>query len=126
MKVLSYAIVSYFETISISHNVNMRISTMSPRNKLLLCDKLNIQLEKPIKIKTKSPGVEKKVTAKLKKQREKSKNYRNNKWRAVEGCKKVMTIISMEEKDREIFKSSKKKDDFADAFLQGLWYYMFA
>lgn len=123
MKVLSYAIVSYFETMAICENLQMTICMMSAKKKLLLCDQLKVPAEKPILKTRKVLKSGQTVSTKVSKQRIRGKMYRNNKWRAVEGCKIAMDMGSIvTENDKNIFKNSKKKDDIADAFLQGLWY----
>ncbi len=122
MKVLGYAIVTYFETISIIKGLNLKIEIISAKHKLTLCDDLQIP-DKPLSQRCKKT-LEASGTAKLKKQRKKSQFYRNNKWRAVQGCKKTMDMISIDESEIEAFKKTKKKDDLADAFLQGLWFFL--
>ena len=121
MKVLSYAIVSYFETISVARNLNIRIETMSAKNKLILCDKIGVPKEKPVKRKT---TLNTNITAKQKTQRKRNAIYRVNKWRGIEGCRMVLEQFygDEENENKTKFKKSKKKDDFADSLLQGLFY----
>ncbi len=125
MKMISYAIVTYFETRAVMNDWKIPIATVSPKEKLGLCDQLNVETEKPARV-LKNPAKPKAVktapTAKQLKARAKGKRYRNNKWRAVQGCKMAMEIVVIDQANKDVFKFSKKKDDIADAFMQGLWY----
>lgn len=131
MKMISYAIVTYFETRAVMNDWKIPIDTVSPKEKLGLCDQLDVETEKPARIlktpakpkPTPKPKVVKTVpTTKQLKERAKGKRYRNNKWRAVQGCKMAMEMVVIDQTNKDVFNSSKKKDDIADAFMQGLWY----
>ena len=52
----------------------------------------------------------------------KNTTYNERKHKGIEICEEI--IINSEEfsKHLDIFTNSKKKDDLADCFLQGLWY----
>jgi len=145
MNVVSYTIVSYFETlftlgknegdISCAKKRNMKIEMVSAKKKLILCDQMSICKKnpnyKPRKKKNhdsfddnlnsldgkKKSNPKKKITKKKKNQEE----YRNNKWRAVEGCKKLLDEVCVNEEMKNLFYKSKKKDDLSDSFLQGIY-----
>lgn len=122
MKVLGYAVVSYFTTLAVVQNIDLRVETISAKYKLQLCDQLEIPKQRPTIRKSNHPEP---ATAKARRQREKGRLYRTNKWRGVEGCKKLMEPdgVVVSDELREEFKKSKKKDDLADTLLQGISFY---
>lgn len=145
MKVLSYALVTYFETLNLACNRDFRVITLSPKNKLALCDKLQVPAKKPPRVrKTKNAarntgkgaaeevptekqevddphvGDDVEPVKKVSKATAKGQAYRNNKWRAVEGCRIVMPLLGFSEDQQQAFEKNKKKDDDADSLLQAL------
>ena len=50
------------------------------------------------------------------------KGYKNNKKRAIELCRKRLTDSQEDAQWLKLFEESKKKDDLADCFLQGLFF----
>jgi hypothetical protein len=120
MKVLGYAVVSYFSTLSVMQNLNLRVETISAKYKLQLCDEIGISKERPALRKSSRPEP---ATAKARKQRDKGRLYRTNKWRGVEGCKALLLQVQVSDELRERFQKSKKKDDLADTLLQAVSYY---
>ena len=52
----------------------------------------------------------------------KKKTYAERKKSGIEVTEKIITEKPLLNKWKTLFKSHKKKDDLADAFLQGLWY----
>jgi hypothetical protein len=50
------------------------------------------------------------------------KGYKNNKKRAIEICRKQLVDRQEDARWMKLFEESKKKDDLADCFLQGLFF----
>jgi len=50
------------------------------------------------------------------------KTYREHKKGGVEYTRQMLTVNPCLYKDKDAFEESKKKDDLADSFLQGIWY----
>ena len=100
MKSIQMMIFSYFVMRGITDPINEEstikdIVMLSARNKLKIYD---------------GPVIECNITDK----------YRKNKWLAIQYCEKM--IVTQDTKYIEQYSQSKKKDDLADSFLQGVFY----
>lgn len=118
--VIGYSIVAFMSTISMEHGLSLFIETMTAKNKLLLCDLLDVQ----VTIKTRTKKTEDGKPAKQTKKQQKSQMYRLNKKRAVQGTTDILDIIHMRDELKTNFQKSKKKDDYADNLLQGIYFYL--
>ena len=103
MRIISTVIYVYF-TLRLQHELNKKIKIMyySPKNKLKLCNELDI-------IKNKSTSRNKK---------DKRNNYLVNKKAAIQQTQ----ILLNNSPFLQYFNSHKKKDDLADSYLQGISY----
>ena len=115
MDVLGYSIVAFIQTIAVEHNINVFIETMTAKNKLLLCDLLDVQ----VTVKTRASS------AKVTKKQQKGQMYRLNKKKAIQGTKDIVDILQMRDELKSRFLTSKKKDDYADNLLQGIYFYLY-